>query len=139
MQINSSYPVICTSKIKESKKFYMENFEFNMTFESEWYISSKTKTKPKFELAFLDFKHSSLPAKYQIPTQGMLINFEVENVDLVYKNLVQKGIKPILDIKSEEWGQRHFIISDPNNLLIDVIQNIEPESNYQENYKAESK
>jgi hypothetical protein len=30
----------------------------------------------------------------------------------------------VLDLKSEKWGQRHFITKDPNGLLIDVIQNV---------------
>jgi len=32
----------------------------------------------------------------------------------------------LLDLKSEERGQRHFITKDLNGLLVDVIQNIPP-------------
>ncbi|THB79312.1 MAG: glyoxalase/bleomycin resistance/extradiol dioxygenase family protein, partial [Desulfobulbaceae bacterium] len=37
-------------------------------------------------------------------------------------------------IKSEDFGQRHFIVVDPNGILVDVIQNIEPSAEFAEQY-----
>jgi len=48
--------------------------------------------------------------------------------------LKKGGLPIVLDLKSEEWGQRHFIVEDPNGILIDVIQNIEPSAEFKEEY-----
>lgn len=135
MKINSLYPVITTDKLEISKDFYKTLLNLDVTFDSDWYISMRTLQEPLFELALLDYKHPSLPKAFQQPTRGVLINIEVENVDTVYDRFRSLGIEMVLDIRSEEWGQRHFIVQDPNGLLIDVIQNIEAEGDYKDQYQ----
>jgi hypothetical protein len=43
-----------------------------------------------------------------------------------------------LALRSEAWGQRHFITSDPNGLLIDVIELIPPSEAYAQQYSDET-
>ena len=126
MKINSLYPVIGTKNIPSSKRFYSRHFDLDTVFDSDWYVSMKTRNEPAFELAFLDYTHPSVPGAFQTRTRGVLINIEVDDVDTVYDRLCKEGLEMILDIRSEEWGQRHFIVEDPNGLLVDVIQNIPP-------------
>jgi hypothetical protein len=37
---------------------------------------------------------------------------------------------PALSLRYEEFGQRHFIVVDPDGNLIDVIQNIPPTDSF---------
>ena len=136
MKLESSYPVICTKKIKASRDFYVQNFEFEPTFEADWYISLRSKDNTSYELALLDYEHSSLPEKFRQPTRGVLINFEVADVDAVYQDLKTKKVPILKEVTSEEWGQRHFITADPNGILVDVIQNIPPSDAYQSHYSG---
>lgn len=71
-----------------------------------------------------------------MPFSGLLLNVEVNNVDEVY-NTLRKDLKDsiILNIKSEAFGQRHFIIEGPSKILVDVIQVIPPSEEYKENYE----
>ena len=135
MKPESIYPVIGTDKIAESRDFYIRHFDFESAFEAEWYVSLKSRENPDYELALLDYRHPSLPAAYRHPASGVIINFEVADVDAIYETLSEKGLPMLLELKSEEWGQRHFITRDPNGLLIDVIQNIPPADAYAEQYK----
>ena len=135
MKLESIYPVIGTDKILESRDFYTRYFDFDVTFEAEWYMSLKSRHNTAYELALLDYRHPSVPEAYRHPARGVLINFEVADVDTVYEQLKEKGLPMLLELKSEEWGQRHFITEDPNGLLIDVIQNIEPSGEYAGQYK----
>ena len=130
MKLTSSYPVICTDKIQESHDFYKSNFDFETTFEADWYVSLRSRQNANFELALLDYRHPSVPEGFREPSRGVLINFEVENVDAEYNRLKDKDLPMALDLKSEEWGQRHFITHDPNGILIDVIENIEPAADF---------
>lgn len=123
MEITSVYPVICTAQFAESKSFYLEHFPFEPTFESDWYVSLKSAGKRPFELALLDYTHETIPERYRQPFQGgLLINFEVEEVDSVYKGVKSAGLPIHLSLRSETFGQRHFITSDPNGVLIDIIK-----------------
>lgn len=40
----------------------------------------------------------------------------------------------MVPLRSEEFGQRHFIVADPNGVLIDVITPIPPSGTFAEQY-----
>jgi len=92
-------------------------------------------TAPQYELAVLDYTHASVPEAGQHSVAGLLLNFEVDDVDAEYERLINGARLPVLrDIHSEAWGQRHFITADPNGVLIDVITNIPPSEEYTTQY-----
>jgi catechol 2,3-dioxygenase-like lactoylglutathione lyase family enzyme len=123
MNIKSLYTVICTEDVETSKDFYLKHFPFEITFEADWYVSLKTKSEPHFELALLDATHETIPTDHRKSVSGgLILNFEVEDVDAIYQAFKNAGIPIHLELHSEAFGQRHFIIADPNNVLIDVIQ-----------------
>ncbi|MFI0412144.1 VOC family protein [Actinomadura sp. 3N508] len=135
MQLTSFYPVICTSRLQESHRFYTELLGFDTTFEADWYVSLRRPGTSPYELALLDHTHPTLPDAYRTPVQGLLLNFEVEDVDAEWERLVvQGGLHPELQLRSEDFGQRHFIVPDPNGVLIDVITPIAPTAAYAEQY-----
>ena len=135
----SFYPVVCTNRLDESAEFYTTWFGFETTFASDWYVSLRRPEPPHYELALLDPTHQSMPADYRRPAQGLLLNFEVPDVDAEYARLVTRGgLAPVLDLRSEDFGQRHFIVSDPGGVLVDVITPIEPSAEFAAAYLAAS-
>ncbi|MGX1805371.1 VOC family protein [Nocardia sp. NPDC055321] len=139
MKLSSFYPVIGTTRVAESRDFYTSWFGFDITFEADWYVSlRRTADDRTYELALLDPTHPSVPEKYRTPTQGLILNFEVDDVDAEWDRLVvQGGLAAEQELRSEEFGQRHFIVTDPNGLLIDVITEIPPEGEFVEQFDAE--
>lgn len=67
---------------------------------------------------------------------GLLLNFEVEDVDAVHAKLVAAGLSIVLPLRDEAFGQRHFITIDPNGVLIDVIKPIPPSAEFAARYDA---
>lgn len=131
MMLTSFYPVIGTSRVAESHDFYTRLFGFETTFEADWYVSLRRPGVQPYELALLDYTHPTVPQGYRAPVQGLLLNFEVEDVDAEWERLVVgEGLRPELELRSEEFGQRHFIVADPNGVLIDVITPIAPSGAY---------
>lgn len=69
----------------------------------------------------------------------MLLNFEVADVDAEYARLVDgAGLRPQLPLRSEDFGQRHFIVAAPDGVLVDVISPIEPSAEYADAYQDPS-
>ena len=123
MRVTSLYPVVCTNNVAESKAFYLSNFPFEVTFEVDWYVSLRSEGERPFELALLDYRHETIPQGFrQAFSGGLLVNIEVEDVDSVYGNFRDAGLPIHLELRSEDFGQRHFITADPNGVLIDVIK-----------------
>jgi uncharacterized glyoxalase superfamily protein PhnB len=140
MKVSSLYPVILTDRVASTAAFYIEYFGFEKVFEEEWYVSLKMSGHDKpFELAVLDAAHPTIPDAYRTKTKGLILNFEVEDVDAEYERLIRKAKLPLeMDIRSEDFGQRHFITADPNGILIDVITVIPPTNEFSSQYVQES-
>ena len=134
MQLNSFYPVLMTRHVAESRDFYVQHFGFSTTFDSDWYVSLRS-ADARFELAFIAQDHDTIVAQFQAPAAGLLLNFEVEDVDAEYDRLITRGGLPLRRaLITEDFGQRHFATSDPNELLIDVIQVTPPSEKYAAQY-----
>ena len=71
---------------------------------------------------------------YRKPVQGLLLNFEIDDVDAEYVRLKAAGLPILRDIKSEDFGQRHFITHDPAGVMIDVIKVIPPTAEFAVQY-----
>jgi len=131
--MKSFYPVIMTDKVTETADFYVEKLDFEKTFEMDWYVSLK---KGYHELAVLDCNHDTVPEnKRGKKTSDLILNFEVNDAKFLYEKLVvDQKLPPLLGIKDEEFGQRHFIIKDPNGIMIDIIEEIEPSEEFKKHY-----
>ena len=130
MTLTSFYPVLATESLAESRDFYTEHLGFEITFEADWYVSLR-RPDTGHELALLDPTHPTIPDGYGQPVAGLLLNFEVDDVEAEYERLVVRaGLEPKLEIRSEEFGQRHFIVADPSGVLIDVITEIPPSEEF---------
>lgn len=129
--LTSFYPVIATERIPETHHFYRDHFGFKTTFEVDWYVSLRRPGPMAYELGLLDPTNPSVPEGYRLPVQGLILNFEVEDVDAEWRRLVvEGGLEPEQTLRSEDFGQRHFIVADPSGVLVDVITPIAPEGEF---------
>jgi catechol 2,3-dioxygenase-like lactoylglutathione lyase family enzyme len=126
MKLNAG---IITSKLAETKAFYINTLGFGVTFENDFYLLLHTPGH-EAELSFLLPEHPSQQALFHQPFagQGMYLTIEVENVDQLYAALQEKGIEIKIEIRDEPWGDRHFAIQDPNGIGIDMVQYAAPEN-----------
>jgi len=126
MKTTSYYPVIMVEDVAATAVFYVEHFRLEPLFESDWYVHLRSREDKKVNLGVVRYDHPTIPAEGRAKTQGLLINFEVRDVDAVYERLEATGLPMLLSLRDEDFGQRHFITKDPNGILIDVIKPIPP-------------
>lgn len=133
--LRGNYPVLCSQHVSESRDFYVRHLGFEVSFDADWYVSLRHGQRPEFELAVVDANHPTVPQSYRKPVSGLLLNFEVEDVDAEYGRLIKDaGLPVLLDIRSEDFGQRHFITADPNGVMIDIITPIAPSGEFAAQY-----
>ncbi|NLS19449.1 glyoxalase [Rhizobium sp. P40RR-XXII] len=130
MKVTSYYPVIMTERVAETAAFYIEHFGFQESFASDWYAHLQSVEDGRINLAILDGRHETIPAQARGRVAGLLLNFEVEDVDAVYSRVQEVGLPILRAIRNEAFGQRHFITADPNGVLIDVIKPIPPSAEF---------
>ena len=136
MKCTSYYPVIMTDKVTETARFYTENFRFTPKFESDWYIHLQSSEDENVNLAILQGDHETVPEPARGKISGLLLNFEVEDVDGEFERARKNDLPILLSLKDEPFGQRHFITSDPNGILIDVIMPIPPSEEFLQQYAS---
>ncbi|WP_433543936.1 VOC family protein (plasmid) [Streptomyces sp. CA-294286] len=135
MQLTGFYPVIATARLKDSHAFYTRLLGFETTFEADWYVSLRRPGDSPYELALLDHTHPTLPESHRKPVEGLILNFEVADVDAEWERLVvREGLTPLLALRTEDFGQRHFIVAAPDGVLIDVITPTPPTKEYAQQY-----
>lgn len=134
MKCTSYYPVIMTGDVPGTAAFYREHFRFTPLFTSDWYVHLQSIEDEHVTLAVLDGQHETIPPSGRGKAAGILLNFEVEDVDAVYVACRAAGLPILKDICDEAFGQRHFITADPNGVLIDVIKPIPPSAAFAAQY-----
>lgn len=130
MKCTQFYPVIMTDKVQETADFYVSNFRFQKVFDSDWYLHLQSAEDPDVNIAVLDGTHETIPAVGRGHVSGLLINFEVENVDKEYDRAKAANLPILLELRDEPFGQRHFITQDPSGVMIDVIKPIPPSAEF---------
>jgi catechol 2,3-dioxygenase-like lactoylglutathione lyase family enzyme len=127
MKLNAG---IITSKLAETKAFYTQTLGLGVTFENEFYLLLNTPGGGS-EISFLLPDHPSQQPLFHkaFQGQGMYLTIEVEDVDKLYKELKKKGVRIEIDLRDEPWGDRHFAISDPNGIGIDLVRYSPQQSN----------
>jgi catechol 2,3-dioxygenase-like lactoylglutathione lyase family enzyme len=130
MKTTSYYPVLMTRDVAGTARFYRTHFRFAPLFEADWYVHLQSVEDASVNLAILDGVHETIPEIARGTCSGLLLNFEVEDVDVEYERAKAAGLPILLHLRDEPFGQRHFIVADPNRVLIDVIQSIPPDEEF---------
>ena len=119
MKLNAG---IITSKIRETKEFYTKTLAFTVAFENEFYLLLQTPGGQD-QLSFLLPDHPTQRPIFQpaFSGKGVYLTVEVENVDTEYKRIKALNIPIEVELRNEDWGDRHFAIKDPNGVGIDIV------------------
>ena len=134
MNLRSYYPVIGTKDVVGTVAFYRRHFPLVPAYDSGWYVHLVWRGRRSVNLAVIDCAHESVPEGFRRPAQGLLLNFETDDVDAAYERFREDGAAIVLTLRDEPWGQRHFIAEDPNGLLLDVVRPIPPSDAYRAYY-----
>ena len=131
MKCTQFYPVLMTGQVDDTARFFIDHLRFKALFESDWYVHLHDTVN----LAVLQKDHDTMPkAARGASAGGVLLNFEVADVDAEYARAQQTGLKIVLPLRDEDFGQRHFIAQGPEGVLIDVITPIEPSAAFKAQY-----
>ncbi|MBC7850379.1 MAG: VOC family protein [Chitinophagaceae bacterium] len=116
-----------TSKLKESKEFYLRVLGFSVVFENDFFVLLSSPGNE--QISFLLPNHSSQQPIFQQPFQnkGTYLTVEVDDVDAEYKRIKNLGVAIEVEMREEPWGDRHFAFYDPNGIGIDVVKYTGPE------------
>jgi uncharacterized glyoxalase superfamily protein PhnB len=109
--------------VQESKEFYVRIFGGEVIYEGDegWFVLLQFGA---YELGFMKPNLETQARIFRMPFQGsgMWLVFDVSNVDAEYQRIQSLGVPIEQPLRDEPWGDRHFVIVDPNGIGVDVVQ-----------------
>jgi uncharacterized glyoxalase superfamily protein PhnB len=132
MRLKRLDATISTEKMQESKDFYMDHFGYKLIYESEWYVELLS---PDID-AGISFTLAQREEGEIFNGRGLILSFEVDDVDAEYQRLKQEGLLIFQEMQDKPWGERSFVVNDPNGVHIYIYKTIPPTPEYQKIYDS---
>ncbi len=111
---------ICSDNLPRSRDFYVSLLGFEINYDSDWYVQLKCPGNPELEFGIIARHHALVPPAYQTAPTGMYVTFVVPDVDAVFAKAQSLGLSILQEPKNEFYGQRRFLLADPDGCLIDI-------------------
>jgi len=111
---------IISEKLQESKAFYVRLFDCQVVYDSEWFVLLRLDGT-EIGLMAPDLESQAPIFRPAFRGGGVWISVEVEDVDAEYRRVQALGVPIELPVRDEPWGDRHFVIVDPNGIGVDVV------------------
>ncbi len=106
--------------------FAQEHFGFSEDMSADGFVSL-SRPDAGFNLIYLrtglpTFKPAALQGRH---ADGLLVVLVVEGIDGEYQRLLDAGVEMTTEIETEPWGERYFQVTDPNGIVIQLVEWVE--------------
>ena len=123
MKITASAISLNVRDVSASATFLKQHFGFIEEMAADGFVSL-SREDAGFNLIFLrtgleSFKPETMRGR---PADGLLIVFVVDDVDGEHARLQEAAVPIITPIQTEPWGERFFQVTDPNGIVIQLVQ-----------------
>jgi uncharacterized glyoxalase superfamily protein PhnB len=116
---------IVTEAVQASKHFYQRLFDAEIIYEGEdgWIVLLRLG---EGELGFMKSGLASQAPIFRpaFEGRGLWIAIDVDDAAAEYRRLCALDAPIELPLRDEPWGDRHFVVRDPNGVGVDVVQRI---------------
>jgi predicted enzyme related to lactoylglutathione lyase len=123
VRITSSAISLNVPDERASANFLRDHFGFVEEMSADGFVSL-TRPDAGFNVIFLrtglaTFKPAALAGHV---ADGLLLVFVVDDIDAEYARLSDAGLDFTTPIETEPWGERYFQVTDPNGVVIQLVQ-----------------
>lgn len=123
MRITASAISLNVKDPASSASFAKQHFGFTEDMADEGFVSL-SKQDAGFNLIYLrtgleTFKPESMRGNN---ADGLLVVFVVDDIDEEYARLQREGVEITTPIQTEPWGERFFQVTDPNGVVVQLVQ-----------------
>ncbi len=129
MKFSRFAPMLLCSDISATKAYYVECLELQVNADIGWFVGLQKPPGqlPAFEMSLCTADHSSLPPDCRSPSQGLVLAFEVADLEGSLQTLKEQKVTILEEPRDELWGQRHFFAAAPDGVVLDIFTSIPPD------------
>ncbi|MDX2212647.1 MAG: VOC family protein [Oculatellaceae cyanobacterium bins.114] len=123
MKITASAISLNVDDVVASATFVKKYFGFSEQMSADGFVSL-ARDDAGFNLIFLRTGLESFKPIHmrEHRADGLLIAFVVDDIDTEYARLQAEGVLITTPIETEPWGERFFQVTDPNGVVLQLVQ-----------------
>ncbi|MEO1065397.1 MAG: VOC family protein [Actinomycetota bacterium] len=121
IEVRSVHPVLVVSDIAATRAFYEALLGLATTFDADWFVQLRTSAPGGVELGAVAAGHPTVPAGWERPA-NLIVTVEVDDARVARERARTLDAPVVMELRDETFGQRHFMVSDPDGVLVDVVE-----------------
>ena len=126
MKVIRIVPNLSSDAFVTSRDFYAAMFDLVVSVElDDWYLQLMAESNTMLNIGFVKPDHELFAGRSaSAGTNGVVLTIHVDDVDEAYERAKRIGAEIAAEIRNEDYGQRHFLVFDPNGIVLNVMSNI---------------
>jgi catechol 2,3-dioxygenase-like lactoylglutathione lyase family enzyme len=122
VRISSSTISLTVDDVPASSKFLATHFGFTERMAADGF-ASLCRDDGAMDLVFLRRGLEVLPEPLRDRTAaGVIVAFVVDNLEAEQERLRAEGVEITLPLREEPWGERLFMVTDPNGISYELVE-----------------
>jgi predicted enzyme related to lactoylglutathione lyase len=113
MSIQRVVPDITSTRVDESREFYVGLFGFEVAMDLGSVVTLASPTNRTAQITLIRHDGSA-----RVRPE---VTVEVADVDAVHAEAVRRGGEVVYPLTDEPWGVRRFFLRDPNGVVLNVM------------------
>ena len=122
MRISSSTISLTVDDVPASSKFLATHFGYTERMAADGF-ASLGRDDAGVDLVFLRRGIEVLPEPLREQTAaGVIVAFVVDDLEAEQERLRAEGVEITLPLREEAWGERLFMVTDPNGISYELVE-----------------
>jgi uncharacterized glyoxalase superfamily protein PhnB len=123
MHISSSAVSLTVDDAAASSKFLVTHFGFREDMAAEEFMASLNHDTAALNVIFLQRGIEQLPEGFREQrAAGVIVAFTVTDLAAEESRLQSEGVTITMPLREEPWGERLFQVTDPNGVIIQLVE-----------------
>lgn len=114
------HPSIVTAKFYETWEFYTEKLGFRTVCECDAYVQLAHPAGAQIGLLRHEIDGPYAELVSATDGRGFWLNLDVADADAEHARLSASGVEIVTPLGNKPWGDRQFVVRDPNGVLIAI-------------------
>jgi uncharacterized glyoxalase superfamily protein PhnB len=126
MNVIRIVPNVSSEAFAASRDFYVAMFDLVISVElDDWYLQLMPESNAMLNIGFVQPDHELFAGRRPSGgAEGLVLTIHVDDVDEAYERAQRLGAEIAAEIRDEDYGQRHFLVVDPNGVLLNVMSTL---------------
>ncbi len=119
------YPNLVTARFHETWDFYTTHLGFRTVAEHGSYVHLEHPSGPQMGILRHEVDGDQAELVSATDGRGFWISLDVDDADADHARLIAEGVSIPTPIEDKPWGDRQFMVKDPNGILIAIAHRIQ--------------